>query len=148
MAAEDAAVARRTTSGRRAALPAWVARGVLVALAVVAAAVGLRAIHSQHECDAAINRRTANPAQAIAAVNHLVDVCPLTRETLARVVALGILSRPEAFLATAGRIARETPGNYLGWLVLDLAAQRSGDRRLQREAEARIVDLVPGFELP
>jgi hypothetical protein len=149
MAAEDTAAVRRTTGGRRAALPAWVARGALVALAVVAGAVGVQALRHHGQCDTAYARlqavrATTSPADALAAANDLVSSCPVTRQTLVPVFALAGRHQGAALLTVAKRITRDTPEDYQGWLLLLFAAE-GRDPQLTNTAKLRLVHLVPAL---
>ena len=141
--------AERGASGRRATPLTWAARGLLVALAVVAGAVGTQALRHHDQCDAAYRRldavrRSTSPADALAAANHLVDSCPMTRQTLVPVFALAGHNQPDALLTVAKRITHDTPDDYQGWLLL-LFAARHIDRPLALRAQNEVLRLVPAL---
>lgn len=95
------------------------ARLLLVALAAVAAVVGVQQLHHDHGCTTLVNDVAKGPA---------ADVDGLAAQTLERcgdprdrVVIVGTLvarrKQPEA-VAVLRRMTASDPDDYLGWLVL------------------------------
>ena len=127
---------------------------MLVALAVVAGAVGTQALRHHDQCDAAYQRlqrgpeRPRSPADALAAANDLVDSCPMTRQTLgAGLQPHPVTATPTGACAVAKRITRDTPDDYLGWLVLLFGGATGRPGGIARGAYAEVVHLVPGYSL-
>jgi predicted alternative tryptophan synthase beta-subunit len=132
---------------RRSPALAWLARGLALALAVVAGGVGVQAVRQQDACEAAMSRVAAvrpavTSARVLADVHDVVDMCPVNRVTLVPLFALTGHGHADGTLAAAKLLTRANPDDYQGWLLLAFAT-RGTDGRLLRLSRAKIEQLGP-----
>ena len=66
----------------------------------------------------------------------------MTRQTLVPVFALSAHGHPGLAVTVGQRITRDTPDDYLGWLVL-YSPPRAGPARCRHHAKVQLLRLVP-----
>jgi hypothetical protein len=124
---------------------AWATRGVAVALAVVAGAVGIQALRNQDACDAAIAHVNAvtirsSEAEARAAGSDAVSTCGAPIKVLPPIFRLVGVRHPEAAVSAATELTQRYPDSYLAWTLL---ATAEPDKAAARRAFARVTALRP-----
>ena len=99
-----------------------IARGALVALAVVCAAVAISGLGRHSACDDAMARaRALQPGQAALAASVARDVgehCDEPRTVAVGAAFVDHAGDRAAATALARRLTRESPQAYVGWLTL------------------------------
>jgi hypothetical protein len=117
------------------------ARLVLAGLAVLAAVVAIRGLHSDHDCKQLIQAVATQPrGQLPGLARQTLDRCGDPRD---RVVVASVLvarrQRPDA-VAVVRRMTASEPDDYLGWLVL---GRTTGERAALERAHELNPRVVP-----
>ncbi len=116
-------------------------RVACIAVAVLCAVVGARALRSDHRCeDAQASARTA-PAGELADVARAIgDRCGDPREEIVGAVLIGGRGQRSVATSLARRVAAQHPDDYIGWLAV---YRIGGDERALARAHALNPRAVP-----